>query len=32
MAFLGAFGLLLLISSGCFAQIVGRVDKKTLER
>jgi hypothetical protein len=26
-----AFGLLLLISSGCFAQVVGRVDKKTKE-
>jgi hypothetical protein len=26
-----AFGLLLLISSGCFAQVIGRVDKKTKE-
>jgi hypothetical protein len=26
-----AFGLLLLISSCCFAQVVGRVDKKTKE-
>ena len=26
-----AFGLLLLLSSGCFAQVVGRVDKKTKE-
>jgi hypothetical protein len=26
-----AFGLSLLISSGCFAQVVGRVDKKTKE-
>ena len=26
-----AFGLLLLISSGCFAQVVGSVDKKTKE-
>jgi hypothetical protein len=25
------FGLLLLISSGCFAQVVGKVDKKTKE-
>jgi len=26
-----AFGLLLLISSSCFAQVIGRVDKKTKE-
>jgi hypothetical protein len=26
-----AFALLLLMSSGCFAQVVGRVDKKTKE-
>jgi hypothetical protein len=26
-----AFGFLLLMSSGCFAQVVGRVDKKTKE-
>ena len=26
-----AFGLLLLISSGCFAQVIGKVDKKTKE-
>ena len=26
-----AFALLLLISSGCFAQVIGRVDKKTKE-